>query len=161
MNDNLDPLFKPRAVALIGASQKELSIGNVIIKNLLHYNYRGPIYPINPKVEEIRGLKAYPSVMDVPGEVDLAHIVIPPPFVPDEVENCGKKGIRAIIINTAGFKEMGAAGQALEDDFLARARKYGIRIIGPKRFHGMSVRVKIWVRKGIPKKIAAITAPSR
>ncbi|MFA4864720.1 MAG: acetate--CoA ligase family protein, partial [Bacteroidales bacterium] len=71
------------------------------------------------------------SILDVPGEVDLAHIVIPPPFVPEEVENCGKKGIKAIIINTAGFKEMGAAGRALEDDFLARARKYGIRIVGP------------------------------
>jgi len=131
MNDNLDPLFKPRAVALIGASVKELSIGNVIIKNLLHYKFKGPIYPINPKVDEIRGLKAYPSILDVPGEVDLAHIVIPPPFVPEEVENCGKKGIKAIIINTAGFKEMGATGRALEDDFLARARKYGIRIVGP------------------------------
>ncbi len=131
MNDNLDPLFKPRAVALIGASVKELSIGNVIIKNLLHYKFRGPIYPINPKVAEIRGLKAYPSVLDVPGEVDLAHIVIPPPFVPEEVENCGKKGIKAIIINTAGFKEMGTEGQALENDFLARARKYGIRVVGP------------------------------
>ena len=131
MNDHLDPLFKPRAVALIGASQKELSIGNVIIKNLLHYQFRGPVYPINPKVEEIRGLKAYPSVLDIPGDVDLAHIVIPPPFVPEEVENCGKKGIKAIIINTAGFKEMGAEGEALEVDFLARAKKYGIRIIGP------------------------------
>lgn len=131
MNDNLDSLFKPGAVALIGASVKELSIGNVIIKNLLHYKFNGSIFPINPKVDEIRGLKAYPSILDVPGEVDLAHIVIPPPFVPEEVENCGKKGIKAIIINTAGFKEMGAAGRALEDDFLARAQKYGIRIVGP------------------------------
>jgi acetyltransferase len=131
MNDNLDPLFRPRAVALIGASVKELSIGNVIIKNLLHYNYKGPVYPINPKVDEVRGLKAYPSILDVPGEIDLAHIVIPPPFVPDEVENCGKKGIKAIIVNTAGFKEMGAEGRALEDDFLSRAHKYGIRIVGP------------------------------
>ena len=127
MNDNLDSLFKPGAVALIGASVKELSIGNVIIKNLLHYKFNGSIFPINPKVDEIRGLKAYPSILDVPGEVDLAHIVIPPSFVPEEVENCGKKGIKAIIINTAGFKEMGAAGRALEDDFLARAQKYGIR----------------------------------
>jgi len=131
MNDNLDSLFKPGAVALIGASVKELSIGNVIIKNLLHYKFNGSIFPINPKVDEIRGLKAYPSILDVPGEVDLAHIVIPPSFVPEEVENCGKKGIKAIIINTAGFKEMGAAGRALEDDFLARAQKYGIRIVGP------------------------------
>lgn len=131
MNDNLDFLFKPKSVALIGASAKELSIGNVIIKNLLHYRFNGPVYPINPKVDEIRGLKAYPSIMDVPGIVDLAHIVIPPPFVPEEVENCGKKGVKAIIINTAGFKEMGAEGKALEDDFLKRAAKYGIRIVGP------------------------------
>lgn len=131
MNDQLDPLFRPGAVALIGASAKELSIGNVIIRNLLHYRFRGPVYPVNPKVDEIRGLKAYPSILDVPGVVDLAHIVIPPPFVPEEVENCGKKGVRAIIINTAGFREMGAEGQALEDDALFRARKYGIRVVGP------------------------------
>jgi len=131
MNDKLDPLFKPRSVALIGASAKELSIGNVIIKNLLHYHFKGPIYPINPKVDEIRGLKAYPSILDVPGEVDLVHIVIPPHFVPEEVENCGKKGVKAIIINTAGFKEMGVEGLALENDFLARAKQYGIRIVGP------------------------------
>lgn len=131
MNDNLDPLFKPRSVALIGASVKELSIGNVIIKNLIHYKFRGPVYPINPKVDEIRGLRAYPTILDVPGAVNLAHIVIPPSLVPEEVENCGKKGVRAIIINTAGFREMGAEGQALEDDFLSRAKKYGIRIVGP------------------------------
>lgn len=127
----LDALFSPKAVAIIGASTKELSIGNIIIKNLCHYNYRGSIYPINPKVDEVRGLKAYKSILEVPGEVDLAHIVIPPPFVPDEVENCGKKGVKAIIINTAGFKEMGKDGKALEDDFLARAKKYGVRIVGP------------------------------
>jgi len=129
--DNLNYFYEPKSIALIGASVKELSIGNIIIKNLVHYGFTGPIYPINPKVDEIRGIKAYPSIMDVPGEVELAHIVIPPPFVPEEVENCGKKGVKAIIINTAGFKEMGAEGQALEDDFLARAKKYGIRIIGP------------------------------
>jgi acetyltransferase len=130
-NNGLNYFYEPKSIALIGASVKELSIGNIIIKNLITYGFTGPIYPINPKVDEIRGLKAYPSIMDVPGEVELAHIVIPPPFVPEEVENCGKKGVKAIIINTAGFKEMGAEGQALEDDFLARAKKYGIRIIGP------------------------------
>ncbi|GMT44765.1 MAG: acetyl-CoA synthetase [bacterium] len=131
MNNNLDALFRPKAVALIGASVKELSIGNVIIKNLLRYKYAGQIYPINPKADKVRGLKAYKSILDVPGEVDLAHIVIPPPFVPQEVENCGKKGIKTIIINTAGFKEMGVEGQALEDEFLNKAKKYGIRIFGP------------------------------
>ncbi|MCF6342784.1 MAG: CoA-binding protein [Bacteroidales bacterium] len=119
--NNLDALFRPLSVAVIGASSKELSIGNVIIKNLQHYGFKGPVYPINPKVDEIRGLKAYPSIGDVPHPVDLVHIVIPPPFVPEQVENCGKKGVKAIIINTAGFKEMGAEGQALEDDFLVAA----------------------------------------
>ncbi len=89
--NNLDALFRPSSVALIGASSKELSIGNVIIKNLLHYGFKGPIYPINPKVDEIRGLKAYASILDVPHPVDLVHIVIPPPFVPEQVENCGKR----------------------------------------------------------------------
>ncbi len=131
MNNNLNALFEPKSVALIGASTKEYSIGNIIIKNLIHYKYKGPIYPINTKGEDIRGIKAYTSIMDVPGEVDLAHIVIPPPFVPQEVENCGKKGVKAIIINTAGFKEMGHDGAALEADFLVRAKKYNIRIFGP------------------------------
>ena len=130
-NNSLDPLFKPRSIAIIGASTKELSIGNVITKNLLHYGYKGPIYPINPKAPEVRGLKAYPTIFDVTGDIDLAHIVIPPPFVPDAVEDCGKRGIKAIIINTAGFKEMGDEGAALEKDFVARAKKYGVRVFGP------------------------------
>jgi len=130
-NASLDPLFKPKTVALIGASTKELSIGNVIIKNLVHFGYKGPIYPINPKAPEVRGIKAYPTINDVPGEVDLAHIVIPPPFVPQAVEDCGKKGVKAVIINTAGFKEMGKDGEALEKDFVARAKKYGVRVFGP------------------------------
>lgn len=131
MYNKLDAIFKPKAIAIIGASTKELSIGNVIIKNLIHYKFPGPVYPINPKSDEVRGIKAYKSILDVPGDVDLAHIAIPPPFVPGEVENCGKKGVKAIIINTAGFKEMGADGQAIEDDFLEKAKKYGIRIFGP------------------------------
>ena len=131
MSSNLKALFEPKSVALIGASTKEYSIGNIIIKNLIRYKYTGPIYPINTKGEDIHGIKAYTSINEVPGEVDLAHIVIPPPFVPQEVENCGIKGVKAIIINTAGFKEMGENGAALEADFLARAKKYNIRIFGP------------------------------
>ncbi|MCX6156187.1 MAG: acetate--CoA ligase family protein [Candidatus Kapabacteria bacterium] len=127
----LDSLFKPRSVALIGASTKELSIGNVIIKNLQRFNFKGPIYPINPKAPEIRGIKAYPTIFDVPGDIDVAHIVIPPEQVPQAVEDCGKKGVKNIIINTAGFKEMGAHGEALQDDFVARGKKYGVRLFGP------------------------------
>ena len=127
----LEALFRPKSVAVIGASAKELSIGNRIIKNLIDFGYTGAIYPINPKADEIRGVKAYPSIFDVPGEIDLAHMVIAGKFVPSAVEDCGKKGIKAIIINSAGFTEIGPEGAALQKDFLERAKKYGIRILGP------------------------------
>ncbi|MBN1578074.1 MAG: acetate--CoA ligase family protein [Chitinispirillaceae bacterium] len=127
----LDKLFNPRSVAVIGASQKALSIGNVITKNLLKYSYKGPIYPINPKADEVCGLKCYPSVGAVTGDIDLAHISIPAKFTPDAIDECGKKGIKFVIINSAGFKEIGDAGLAIENETLQRARQYGLRIFGP------------------------------
>jgi len=127
----LERLFSPRSVAVIGASQKALSIGNVITKNLLKYSYKGPIYPINPKADEICGLRCYPSVADVPGDIDLAHISIPAKFTPDAIDQCGKKGIKFVIINSAGFKEIGDEGLAIENEVVRRARTYGMRIFGP------------------------------
>jgi acetyltransferase len=127
----LDTLFKPKSIAIIGASSKDLSIGNVIIKNLVHYGYTGTIYPINPKEPEIRGIKAYASIFDVPGEIDLAHVIIPSKFVPQIIEDCGKRGIKSVIINSAGFSEMGDEGIALQKAFLDNAKKYGVRVFGP------------------------------
>jgi len=126
-----DTLFSPKSVAIIGASTKELSIGNVITKNLLHYKYKGSIYPINPKADEVRGVKAYKTIFDVPGNVDLAHVSIPARFVPQAIEDCGKKGVKFVIINSAGFKEVGADGEALEKEIVAIARKHGVRLFGP------------------------------
>ncbi|TYO99417.1 acetyltransferase [Geothermobacter ehrlichii] len=127
----LDALFWPKAVALVGASTKELSIGNVIIRNLQRYGYTGQIYPINPKAPEVCGLKAYPSLAEVPGEVDLAHIIVPSRFVPQAMKECGEKGVKAVIINTAGFSELGEEGARLQAEFLEHARAYGIRVFGP------------------------------
>ncbi len=127
----LDALFKPKAVALIGASTKELSIGNVIIRNLQTYGYKGEIYPVNAKANMVCGLKSYATIADIPGEVDLAHIIIPSQFVPQAIEECGQKGVKAVIINSAGFSEMGEEGEKLQEEFLANARKYGIRLFGP------------------------------
>ena len=127
----LDSLFKPKSVAVIGASTKELSIGNRILKNLVDFGYKGPIYPINPQAEEVRGIRAYKTILDAPDGIDLVHIIIPNKFVPQAVEDCGKKGVKAIIINSAGFNEIGPEGAALQKDFLERAKKYGIRILGP------------------------------
>ena len=127
----LDSLFNPIGVAVIGASGKELHIGNRVIKNLLDFGYKGGIYPINPKADEIRGVKAYKSILDVPGQVDVAHMVIPAKFVPMAVEDCGKKGVKHIIINSGGFSEIGPEGAEIEKAFLEKAKAYGIRIFGP------------------------------
>ncbi len=127
----LDALFRPKKVAVIGASSKELSIGNRVIKNLIDFGFKGTIYPINPKADEIRGIKAYKSITDCPDNIDVVHMVIPAKFVPQAVEDCGKKGVKHIIINSGGFSETGAEGEAIEKDFLARAAQYGIRIFGP------------------------------
>ena len=127
----LDPLFRPKAIAIIGASTKELSIGNVIIRNLQQYGYTGRIYPINPSAPEVCGLAAYKSLDEVPGEIDLAHVIIPAPQVPQAIIDCGRKGIKAVIINSAGFSEMGEEGNRLQQEFLANARRYGVRLFGP------------------------------
>ncbi len=127
----LDSLFRPKSVAIIGASTKDLSIGNRVIKNLVDFDFKGPIYPINPKADEVRGIKAYKSIMDCPDGIDVVHMVIPAKFVPQATEDCGKKGVKNIIINSGGFSEIGPEGEAIEKDFLALAKKYGIRMFGP------------------------------
>lgn len=128
----LDALFRPTSVAVIGASSKELSIGNRVIKNLIDFGFKGSIYPINPKADEIRGIKAYPSILDVPEDhIDIVHMVIPAKFVPQAVDDCGAKNVRHIIINSGGFAEIGPEGAAIEQDFLERAKKHNIRILGP------------------------------
>ena len=127
----LDTLFRPKKVAVIGASTKELSIGNRVIKNLLDFGFKGDIYPINPKADEVRGIKVYKSILDCPDNIDVVHMVIPAKFVPQAVEDCGNKGVKNIIINSGGFSEIGPEGEAIEKDFLARAEKFGIRILGP------------------------------
>ena len=127
----LDALFKPRSVAIIGASNNPLSIGHIVLKNLLDHNYKGPIYPINPKSKFIKSFRAYPSVTDVPDEIDLVNISIKNTLVPFVLEECGKKGVKFAIVHTAGFKEVGEEGLKLEKQIVEIAHKYGMRIYGP------------------------------
>jgi acetate---CoA ligase (ADP-forming) len=127
----LDALFKPRSVAVIGASAREHSVGHSVVANLQAFGYVGAHYPVHPTATEIRGLKAYPSLAAIPGPVDLAHIIIASSQVPQVMAECGQKGVRAVIINSAGFKEIGAEGERLQEAFLAEARRYGIRVLGP------------------------------
>ena len=127
----LDALFRPRSVAVIGASAKELNIGNRIIRNLLDFGFRGSIYPINGKVDEIWGLKAYKSILDVPSEIDVVHMPVPAPGVPPLIDDCGQKGVKFVILNGGGFAEIGPKGAAIEEECKEKAKKHGIRIFGP------------------------------
>ncbi len=125
-----DYFFKPRAVAVIGASNDPLKLGYEVFKNLKKYK-AGKVYPINVKDEEVQGVRAYRNVKDIPDEVDLAVIVVPKRFVRQTVIDCGEKGVKGIILITAGFGEVGPEGKREERELVEIAKKYGMRIIGP------------------------------
>lgn len=127
----LDKIMKPKSIAVIGASTKEHTIGSDIMKRLQEYNFNGKIYPVNPKGEIIEGLQAYTSVLEVPGEVDLAIIVVNAKFVLSTIDQCNEKGIKGICIITAGFKETGAAGAELEKELVEKIHSYDMRCVGP------------------------------
>lgn len=123
--------MKPRSVAVIGASSREHTIGLDLMKRLTEYGFTGSIYPINPKAGLICGLQAYSCIGDVPGPVDLAVIVVNARFVLSVVDECHAKGVKGLVIITAGFKETGKAGLELEEKLLAKVRSYGMVMVGP------------------------------
>lgn len=127
----LDNFFNPKTIAVIGASRTPGKVGHDILKNLTQYGYQGVLYPINPEAPEILGLKAYPTIMDVPGEIGLAIVVVPPKSVLEVIGQCGKKGIDSAVIITAGFKESGSEGTKLEDELVKKSKESGVRFIGP------------------------------
>lgn len=127
----MDEIMSPASMAVIGASSREHTIGFDIMKNLQKYGYSGTIYPINPKDSEIQGLKAYPSVLDVPGPIDMAVIVINSKFVLSTIDQCHQKGIKGVVIISAGFKETGPAGKQLEEALVAKLHEYGMTCVGP------------------------------
>ena len=128
---NLDKIFNPQSVAIIGASDAEGSVGYAIVKNFTRLGYAGKVYFVNIRKPEILGVKTYPTVEQIPEHVDLAIIATPAKTVPDVIEECGRAGVRGAIIVSAGFKETGPEGKALEEKILETAKKFGIRIIGP------------------------------
>ncbi|MCP4761040.1 MAG: CoA-binding protein [archaeon] len=123
--------FKPSAIAVVGASSKKGKVGNTVLNNIIKSGFSGKIYPINPKADKILGIKAYKSVLDVPDPIELAIFVIPSKFVNSTAEDCGKKKIKGLIVITAGFKEIGGEGVQREEELLAIAKKYNMRILGP------------------------------
>ena len=128
---SLDFLLKPRSVAVIGASRREGSIGNKIFNNLLGSSFKGPVYPVNPQADVISSVKAYASILDVPEQVDLAIIVVPADSVLEAAEQCGVKGIRALIVISAGFAENGPEGAKGQRELVSICRHHGMRLVGP------------------------------
>ncbi len=134
--EELKALFTPESIAVIGASNVPGKWGNMMVTRPIQSGYRGPIYPINPREKDILGLKAYSSVLDVPGPIDLAIVTIPASKVPAAMEECVEKGVRAAVLISAGFAETGPQGKSLQDEVLRIARKGGIRFMGP---NGMGI----------------------
>ncbi len=124
-------MLYPHTVAVIGASRNPESVGGAIFRNILLGGFNGVVYPVNPNATSIGGVLAYPSVLNIPGDVDLAVIVVPAPLVLDIVEECGKRGVWGLVIISAGFSEAGGEGRRREKMVLEKVLSYGMRVIGP------------------------------
>ena len=123
--------FEPRAVAVIGASRQRGTIGGEILHNLLSYGFKGPVYPVNPAATEIQNVKSYPMIEAVPGPVDLAVIVVPAERVIEVANGCARKGVKALVVISAGFSETGNEGKARQAELVSACRGAGMRLIGP------------------------------
>jgi acetate---CoA ligase (ADP-forming) len=127
----LDNFFHAQSIAVVGASRNPGKVGYDILENIIQYGYDGAIFPINPGASEILGKKSYPTLLNVPGKIDLAVIVVPPKNVIEVIEQCGARNIDSAIIITAGFKESGIEGSRLEQQLVTKAQQAGVRFIGP------------------------------
>ena len=128
---SLESFFKPKSVAVVGASKQPRKFGHVILKNFVESEFGGRIYPVNPRAENVLGIKAYPSVKEIPDELDLAVIAVPAPLVPSVIDDCLSKDVDAAVIISGGFKETGEKGAALELEIKKKIIGNKLRIIGP------------------------------
>lgn len=131
MTASLDPLFRPDSVAVIGASRNPGTIGYQIVDNLVRHGFQGVVYPVNPKARSIHSFPAFPSISHVPGPVEMAVVVVPKEFVLKVVDECGEKGVKAVVVISAGFREVGGEGLGREEVLLEIVRKHGMRLVGP------------------------------
>jgi acetyl coenzyme A synthetase (ADP forming)-like protein len=132
--EQVKAIFAPRSVAVIGASAKPQSLGRAVFANLLFAGYSGCVYPVNAKAKSVLGVRAYPSVLDVPDDVDLAVVLVPSGMVPQVLKDAGRKGCKGAIVISAGFKEIGSHGVELESQLIAVAQEYGMAVVGPNCF---------------------------
>jgi acetate---CoA ligase (ADP-forming) len=132
--EQMKSIFAPRSVAVIGASAKPQSLGRAVFANLLFAGYSGCVYPVNSKTKSVLGVRAYPTVLDVPDDVDLAVVLVPAGFVPQVLKDAGRKGCKGAIVISAGFKEIGGSGIELEHQLQAVVQEYGMAVVGPNCF---------------------------
>lgn len=128
---DLEPFFKPKSVAVVGASREPRKFGHVIFKNFVESEFTGKTYPVNPSADNIMGSKAYHSLNEIPGELDLAVIAVPAPVVPSVIDECLSKNVKAAVIISGGFKEVGEKGGRLELEIKKKIEGSSLRIIGP------------------------------
>lgn len=140
---SLEKFFEPKSVAVVGASNKPGKVGYELLSNIIKGGFEGGIYPVNPKSDEVLGLKSYPDLSSIGAEVDLVIIIIPAKFVASVMKECVKLGIKSVVIITAGFKEVGAEGAALEKEILKIATQGGVRVIGPNCLGVMDTSSKL------------------
>ncbi|RJQ57758.1 MAG: CoA-binding protein, partial [Desulfobacteraceae bacterium] len=129
--DRLDAIFSPVSVAVVGASTTPGKVGHDIFVNILKGGYTGTLYPVNPNAKSVASVRAYPSVAAIPDPIDLAMIILPPKPALEAVEDAVKKGVKGIVIVSAGFREVGKEGRAIEDRIVSVCREAGIRVVGP------------------------------
>ncbi len=124
-------ILAPRSIAVVGASRRSGSLGHAVFRRLLDGGFQGPVYPVNPEAGHVAGVRAFPTLLDVPDEIDLVVVVVPADQVLDVVEQCGRKRVQGLVVVSAGFAETGAEGAALERRVVERARAHGMRMVGP------------------------------
>ncbi len=131
MTRPLDPILSPSSIAVVGASRSPKTMGHQILANLIRYEFTGTVYPVNPSAPSVHSIRAWPSVSALPDPVDLAVICVPKQHVLSVAEECGTRGVKGLCVISAGFREVGGDGVALERELVATSRKYGMRLVGP------------------------------
>ena len=127
----LDAIFQPKSVAVIGASRREEAVGHAVFRNMIMGGYKGIVYPVNPKADSILGVRCYPSVLEIPDEVEMAVLIVPAAAAVQSFRECIDKGVKGAMVISAGFKEIGGEGALLEKELGRLSREKGIPLVGP------------------------------
>ncbi|MFS8101668.1 bifunctional GNAT family N-acetyltransferase/acetate--CoA ligase family protein [Lentzea alba] len=148
-------LLHPKSVAVIGASTDPTKIGHAVLKNLLESDFNGPVYPVNAEHRAVRGVRAYPTVLDIPDDVDLAVVAVPAASVDEVMDGCLAKGVKALVVVSSGYGETGPDGKSAERRLAAEARAHGMRVVGPNALGVLNLDPKVRLNASLAPKLPA------